>query len=293
MAIKIGINGFGRIGRLVFRAAQDNPNIEVVGINDLFDNDALAYLLKYDSIHGRFDGEVDSDDANPFVCRDRDGDNCDDCSNGQFDPADDGPDTDGDGACNAFDLDDDDDGTDDVADCEPLKRGLAGAPSVVSFVRLAGTEEAQIGWLPGSQGHTFNVYRGDLAPGQPWTDQLACLIAESPERLVVDSEIPAPDHGFYYLITSVNGCGESGVGTRSDGTLRPLTAACPALFADTDADGVLDNDDNCPLINEPLQLDADRDFVGGACDNCPSRTNFDQRDSDGDGVGNACDFLPS
>lgn len=67
MAIKIGINGFGRIGRLVFRAAQDNPNIEVVGINDLFDNDALAYLLKYDSIHGRFDGTVDSDDQNLIV----------------------------------------------------------------------------------------------------------------------------------------------------------------------------------------------------------------------------------
>lgn len=67
MAIKIGINGFGRIGRLVFRAAQSNPNIEVVGINDLFDNDALAYLLKYDSIHGRFDGTVEADDNNLVV----------------------------------------------------------------------------------------------------------------------------------------------------------------------------------------------------------------------------------
>ena len=67
MAIKIGINGFGRIGRLVFRAAQANPDIEVVGINDLFDNDALAYLLKYDSVHGRFDGTVDSDDQNLIV----------------------------------------------------------------------------------------------------------------------------------------------------------------------------------------------------------------------------------
>ncbi len=67
MAIKIGINGFGRIGRLVFRAAQANPDIEVVGVNDLFDNDALAYLLKYDSIHGRFDGTVDSDDQNLIV----------------------------------------------------------------------------------------------------------------------------------------------------------------------------------------------------------------------------------
>ena len=51
MSIKIGINGFGRIGRLVFRASLSNPNIEVVAINDLVEVDYLAYLLKYDSTH--------------------------------------------------------------------------------------------------------------------------------------------------------------------------------------------------------------------------------------------------
>ena len=56
--IKIGINGFGRIGRLVFRAAAANENVQVVGINDLIDVDYIAYMLKYDSTHGRFDGEV-------------------------------------------------------------------------------------------------------------------------------------------------------------------------------------------------------------------------------------------
>ena len=61
MAIKVGINGFGRIGRLVFRAAAANPNIEFVGINDLFPPESLAYLLKYDTIHGRFDGTVEAD----------------------------------------------------------------------------------------------------------------------------------------------------------------------------------------------------------------------------------------
>ena len=59
MAIKVGINGFGRIGRLVFRAAVNNPNIEIVGINDLITPDYMAYMLKYDTIHGRFEGEVD------------------------------------------------------------------------------------------------------------------------------------------------------------------------------------------------------------------------------------------
>ena len=59
MAIKVGINGFGRIGRLVFRAAVNNPEIEIVGINDLITPDYMAYMLKYDTIHGRFEGTVD------------------------------------------------------------------------------------------------------------------------------------------------------------------------------------------------------------------------------------------
>lgn len=59
MAIKVGINGFGRIGRLVFRAAVSNPEIEIVGINDLITPDYMAYMLKYDTIHGRFEGTVD------------------------------------------------------------------------------------------------------------------------------------------------------------------------------------------------------------------------------------------
>jgi glyceraldehyde 3-phosphate dehydrogenase len=59
MTIKVGINGFGRIGRMVFRAAIQNfADIEVVGINDLLEPDYLAYMLRYDSVHGRFAGEV-------------------------------------------------------------------------------------------------------------------------------------------------------------------------------------------------------------------------------------------
>ncbi|WP_300454637.1 type I glyceraldehyde-3-phosphate dehydrogenase [Accumulibacter sp.] len=59
MTIKVGINGFGRIGRMVFRAAFQNfPEIEIVGINDLLEPDYLAYMLKYDSVHGRFKGSI-------------------------------------------------------------------------------------------------------------------------------------------------------------------------------------------------------------------------------------------
>ncbi|MEX2672052.1 MAG: type I glyceraldehyde-3-phosphate dehydrogenase [Phycisphaeraceae bacterium] len=67
MALKVGINGFGRIGRLVFRAGVHDPNIEFVGINDLVSPDNLAYLLKYDSTHGRFSGTVEARDDGVVV----------------------------------------------------------------------------------------------------------------------------------------------------------------------------------------------------------------------------------
>jgi glyceraldehyde 3-phosphate dehydrogenase len=64
---KVGINGFGRIGRLFFRAAAGNPKIEIVGINDLVDVDYMAYMLKYDSTHGLFKGEVKVEGGNLVV----------------------------------------------------------------------------------------------------------------------------------------------------------------------------------------------------------------------------------
>jgi len=68
MTIKVGINGFGRIGRMAFRAiAKDFKDIEVVGINDLLDPEYLAYMLKYDSVHGRFDGDISVEGNNMVV----------------------------------------------------------------------------------------------------------------------------------------------------------------------------------------------------------------------------------
>ena len=64
---KIGINGFGRIGRIAFRIAAANENVEIVGINDLLDVTHLAYLLKYDSVHGKFDGTVEVSEGNLVV----------------------------------------------------------------------------------------------------------------------------------------------------------------------------------------------------------------------------------
>ncbi len=65
--IKVGINGFGRIGRLVFRAAQERDDVQIVGINDLIDVDYMAYMLKYDSTHGQFKGDVEVKDGKLVV----------------------------------------------------------------------------------------------------------------------------------------------------------------------------------------------------------------------------------
>ncbi|KAA8481886.1 glyceraldehyde-3-phosphate dehydrogenase (NAD+) [Arcticibacter tournemirensis] len=65
--MKVGINGFGRIGRLAFRAAVDRSDIEIVGINDLVEPEYMAYMLKYDSTHGRFNGTVEAKDGNLIV----------------------------------------------------------------------------------------------------------------------------------------------------------------------------------------------------------------------------------
>lgn len=67
MKVKLGINGFGRIGRIVFRETIKRDNVEVVAINDLLAVDHLAYLLKYDSVHGRFDGKVEVKDGQLYV----------------------------------------------------------------------------------------------------------------------------------------------------------------------------------------------------------------------------------
>ncbi|AKH65079.1 MULTISPECIES: glyceraldehyde-3-phosphate dehydrogenase [Photorhabdus] len=67
MTIKVGINGFGRIGRIVFRAAQERSDIEIVAINDLLDAKYMAYMLKYDSTHGRFNGTVEVEDGHLVV----------------------------------------------------------------------------------------------------------------------------------------------------------------------------------------------------------------------------------
>jgi len=68
MTVKIGINGFGRIGRNVFRAAHDNQEVEVVAVNDLTDARTLAHLLKYDSVHGVLNADIRAEEGGPMPC---------------------------------------------------------------------------------------------------------------------------------------------------------------------------------------------------------------------------------
>ena len=63
MTVRVGINGFGRIGRLVFRAAQSRKYIQVIAVNDLISVDYMAYMLKYDTMHGQFNGRVEVKDG--------------------------------------------------------------------------------------------------------------------------------------------------------------------------------------------------------------------------------------
>jgi glyceraldehyde 3-phosphate dehydrogenase len=65
--INVAINGFGRIGRVFFKCAFTNPNINIVAINDITDSKTLAHLLKYDSVHGKFDGEIKHDNDHIYV----------------------------------------------------------------------------------------------------------------------------------------------------------------------------------------------------------------------------------
>ena len=254
------------------------------------DGDGLCDVGDFD-IDGDGDGVddlIDQQPADPLLCRDVDGDACDDCSGGMFDPAGDGPDFDGDGICDPSDDDDDNDGTDDVADCEPFEKGLSAQPSEVSTVRQF---EDRIGWLRGTQGFTFNVFRGEIGEtgvAAGWS-LASCLFAQTPLTEVEDPEAPAPGEGFFYLVAARNACGDSGVGNTSSGNIRTLSDACESLDIDTDTDGIPDLFDNCATVADPSLVDQDGDFVGDACDNCPFTANPTQRDADLDGEGDACE----
>jgi Thrombospondin type 3 repeat len=133
----------------------------------------------------------------------------------------------------------------------------------------------------------YNVYRGTKGTG-PWSYDQTCMSTGISGNAALDTNIPLPNHLFYYLVSREDTCSESSLGSNSAGTPIPNTSAC-AVPTDVDGDGVPDISDNCASVSNADQADVDSDGVGDACDNCIEVANFSQADVDGDGVGDGCD----
>jgi hypothetical protein len=216
-------------------------------------------------------------------------DNCPFASN--FDQAD----FDGDGFGDVCDLDDDGDTVADTADCLPFVRGVSQAAEPIGatlrFSRPGGNPTTTLSWARSREGHVSNVFRGSFSDGA-WAYDHACQAAELVGLTLLDGQIPPVGTGFYYLVTAENSCAESDVGSDSFGAPRPAGGPCGSLAADTDTDGILDLDDNCPQTINASQLDEDGDFAGDLCDNCLGVVNHDQAQNDSDLPGDACDNCP-
>ncbi|RMG44149.1 MAG: hypothetical protein D6718_10585, partial [Acidobacteria bacterium] len=246
------------------------------------------------------DGAADDLDSGCLAatCPDADGDGfvacdgvCDpagapcDCNDGSASCGEDCSDTDRDGLDNCFDDDDDDDGVPDAEDCAPLVNSVSERPGDVGYTVGVGFRSifTIVFWQAAPQANVYNVYRGRCT-GNGGIEDLRCMESESPDLESVELLTPGPGESFCYLVTPVNRCGE---GTFANGQSPPQP--CPPYGNDSDADGILDIDDDCPLQPNPLQEDRDRDGVGDACDNCPDTPNANQADSNGDGAGDACE----
>ena len=249
--------------------------------------------------------------ADPLDDADADGicgdlDNCPSARNGAQ------TDTDTDGLGDECDPDDDGDGLVDLDDCAPLDAGV-GQPvePMGATLRLARAGAgARLEWVPALWANVSNVYRATLGPGGALGGETPCFAAELPDRSVEDLD-PAPAGTLtIFLVTGRNACGD-GAPAPSSGP-RVLSPICSWQQNDTDADGVVDVADGCPLQSNPEQADADGDWIGDVCDPCPADAindpdldgvcatddncggvaNPSQADGDGDGAGDACDPCP-
>ena len=117
--------------------------------------------------------------------------------------------------------------------------------------------------------HLHNLYRGSFIASAMFAYDHSCRELGIIGIETTDSEVPAVGEGFYYLVSNVNTCIESDLGLDGSGAVRPNAAACAVPGADSDADGVLDLVDNCPLDPNPDQIDSDGDTLGDACDAGP------------------------
>jgi hypothetical protein len=135
----------------------------------------------------------------------------------------------------------------------------------------------------------FNVYRGTITTGSAFAYNHTCFADLVSGTSTTDTATPNPGQAYFYLVSRKEStCNESNLGQNSVPTDRPNTNYCPLAAPDTDADGTVDNLDNCPLIYNPSQSDVDGDNHGDVCDNCPNDSNPDQLDTDNNGIGDVC-----
>jgi len=215
-------------------------------------------------------------------------------------------DSDGDGVPDYLDADDDDDGVPDVADCAQAVPGIFDPPMPVgSTLQVdAGPGGAALSWQASTLGLVYNVYRGVIQFGQPWSYDLPCFLSSTPNTTAEDPETPPQGTVFYYLVSAANACEETRAGIGSGGEVH-ASPACAAADGDADGDGIIDRQDSCPFDADPSALDTDLDGLGNACDddddddglpdggdNCPIDANPTQDDFDGDGTGDPCDNCP-
>ncbi|MDH3786278.1 MAG: metallophosphoesterase, partial [Acidobacteriota bacterium] len=206
---------------------------------------------------------TDSNDGDPFVCSDTDNDGCDDCSNGGYAPADDGPDGDSDGVCDA--------GDNCPADPNPSQADLDGDGAGNACDMCTDTDDDGFG-----------------NPGFPNSCPLDnCPVQPNPGQEDSDGDglgdacdfCPGPGGGL-----DPDGDGFGNDCDNCDFVANPSQT-------DTDSDGVGDECDNCPEVSNASQLDLDGDGVGQACDNCLFIWNPGQADNDDNGIGDVCECL--
>ncbi|NIV48381.1 MAG: hypothetical protein GWN46_17075, partial [Gammaproteobacteria bacterium] len=119
-------------------------------------------------------------------------------------------DLDEDGLGDACDDDDDGDGAPDATDCAPLLRGVSAPPAQpdLGLLKDEVTGSNWLVWSTGEQRHSANVYRGSRSAGQPMTNNLSCLDADNPSGRLLDDELLLPGELSFYLVSSLNHCGE-------------------------------------------------------------------------------------
>ena len=183
----------------------------------------------------------------------------------------------------------DGDGVVDSLDCAPNAGSAWEMPHAVGdTLRLSAALGASLGWTMAAQANVYNVYKGSVGPpGFAYTH--TCLEAGSIDTFSQDAAAPPLGQAFYYLVAGASRCGEGSLGTDSFGAeIPPAVRPCLPTEADSDGDGVADQDDGCAQVGTPAQTDGDRDGRPNACDNCLSSFNPRQTDFNGDGLGDAC-----